>query len=112
MARVTNGRKVVLLIATLIDHVGRLDVEELDRLEAAIDARRHELAGRGALAPMSIILEQRPHGSGVLQLERRDGSGPDWYFYIPRDGKRRTIYIGRTDDPEITLAELMTEISG
>ncbi len=101
------------LIATLlIDHIGRLDAEELDRFQAAIDARRRELAEQESTAPASTILDRRPHGRGVLQLEMRSESGPDWYFYISRGGKHRTIYIGKTDDPEVTLAGLMTEIRG
>ena len=71
-----NRRMIAMLTTTLIDHVGRLDAEELDRLQAAIDARRRELAGRESTAPMSTVLERRPHGSGVLQLEMRSGSGP------------------------------------
>ncbi len=101
-----------MLISTLIDHIGRLDAEELDRLQAAIDARRRELAERESTAPTRTILERRPHGSGVLQLEMRSESGPEWYFYIRRGGTQRIIYIGETDDPEVTLAELMTEIRG
>ena len=101
-----------MLIATLIDHIGRLDTEELDRLQAAIDARRRELAERESTAPASTILERRPYGRGVFQLEMRNESGPEWYFYIRRGGTQRIIYIGETDDPEVTLAELMTGIGG
>ena len=101
-----------MLIATLTDHIGHLDAEELDRLRAAIDARRRELAEQESTASASTILERRPNGSGVLQLEMPAESGPEWYFYISRGGKHRTIYIGKTDDPEVKLAELMTEIRG
>ena len=101
-----------MLISTLIDHIGRLDAEALDRLQAAIDARRRELAERESTASASTILERRPYGRGVFQLEMRNESGPEWYFYTRRGGKQRTIYIGDTDDPEVTLAELMTGIGG
>jgi hypothetical protein len=101
-----------LLTATLIGQIGRLDTEELDRLQAAIDVRRRELAGRECSAPMSTILERRSHGSGVLQLEMHGESGPYWYFHFRRSGRPNTIYIGKAEDPEVKMAQLMTGISG
>jgi hypothetical protein len=50
---------------------------------------------------------------GYLQLElrryiRRDGSarerGPYWYFQYHEGGKRKKLYLGKTSDPEGTLA--------
>jgi hypothetical protein len=54
-----------------------------------------------------------PHKDGYLQLElrryiRRDGStrerGPYWYFQYHEGGKRRKLYLGKTSDPQSTLA--------
>jgi len=59
------------------------------------------------------VLEYRPHEDGYLQLElgryiRRDGSsrerGPYWNFQYHAGGKRRKLYLGKTNDPEGTLA--------
>ena len=59
------------------------------------------------------MVEYRPHEDGYLQLElrryiRRDGSirerGPYWYFQFHEGGKRRKLYLGKTSDPESTLA--------
>lgn len=66
----------------------------------------------------------RHGGSGVLcargrhlQLElrryvRRDGStrerGAYWYFHFHEGGKRKKLYLGKTDDPEATLAAKRT----
>ena len=76
-------------------------------------------AGDGALPvsrrepPVTEVLEYRPHEDGYLQLElrryiRRDGSarerGPYWYFQFHEGGKRKKLYLGKTSDPEGTLA--------
>ena len=66
-----------------------------------------------AKLPVTEVLEYRPHEDGYLQLElrryvRRDGSarerGPYWYFQYHEGGKRRKLYLGKTSDPESTLA--------
>jgi len=63
--------------------------------------------------PLTEVLEYRPHEDGYLQLElrryiRRDGStrerGPYWYFQFHEGGKRRKLYLGKTSDPQSTLA--------
>jgi hypothetical protein len=63
--------------------------------------------------PLTEVLEYRPHEDGYLQRElrryiRRDGSarerGPYWYFQFHEGGKRRKLYLGKTSDPENTLA--------
>jgi hypothetical protein len=67
----------------------------------------------GAAPPVTEVLEYRPHEDGYLQLElrryvRRDGSarerGPYWYLQFHEGGKRRKLYLGKTSDPENTLA--------
>ena len=67
----------------------------------------------GTTPPFTEVLEYRPHEDGYLQLElrryiRRDGSarerGPYWYFQFHEGGKRKKLYLGKTVDPEGTLA--------
>ena len=71
------------------------------------------LAQEGTAPPVTEVLEYRPHEDGYLQLElrryiRRDGSsrerGPCWYFQFHEGGKRKKLYLGKTSDPEGTLA--------
>ena len=104
-----------LTTATLIERIDAMDAGELDQLQAAIDRRCGELAGEEAVptaGPSSTVIERRAHGSGVLQLERRGESGPYWYFHHRKDGKQKTVYIGKTDAPEIKLAQLKGGMGG
>ena len=104
-----------LTTATLIERINTMDAGELDQLQAAIDHRRGELAGEEAVptaGPSSTVIERRAHGSGVLQLERRGESGPYWYFHHRKDGKQKTVYIGKTEEPEIKLAQLKGGMGG
>jgi len=92
----------------LIDSIAEMDEQELDRLQAAIDRRR-----RGS--KQSTVLERREHRNGVLQLEgrayrrKKDGElterGPYWYFHYREGGKQRTLYVGKTDNPEAIVDE-------
>ena len=93
----------------LISAVERLDAGELRRLQEAVDRRR------GALK-QSTVLERRDYRNGVLQLEgrayrRKDGAltqrGPYWYFHYREGGKQRTLYVGKTDNPEAKVNEIM-----
>src|SRR5215212_9561347 len=105
----------MLTTAALIERVEEMDAEELDRLQAAIDRRRGQLAGDEVLpsaGPSSTVVERRAYGSGVLQLEKRGGSGPYWYFHHRKDGKQKSVYLGKTDVPEIKLAQLKGGIGG
>jgi hypothetical protein len=105
----------MLTAAALIERVDAMDDEELDRLQAAIDRRRRQLAGNEELATAgasSTVVERRAYGSGVLQLEKRGESGPYWYFHHRKDGKQKTIYLGKTDAPEIKLAQIKGGIGG
>ena len=106
-----------LTTAALIERVNAMDAGELDRLQGAIDRRRRELSGEEVVVvptagPSSTIIERRAYGSGVLQLEKRGESGPYWYFHHRKDGKQKTVYLGKTDAPEIRLAQLKGGISG
>ena len=92
---------------SLIAAVERLDAGELDRLQEAMDRRRGE-------QKQSTVLERRDYRNGVLQLEgraykRKDGElterGPYWYFHYREGGKQRTLYVGKTDNPEVVVAE-------
>src|SRR5215218_4089667 len=105
-----------LTMTALIERVEEMDAGELDRLQAAIDRRRGELlAGEEVVptaGPSSTVIERRAYGSGVLQLEKRGESGPYWYFHHRKDGKQKTVYLGKTDAPEIKLAQLKGGIGG
>ena len=97
---------------TVVDHITEMNVRELDRLQAAIDRRRSALR-----KSQSTVLERRDYRNGVLQLEGRayrrkkdDGlteRGPYWYFHYREGGKQRTLYIGKTDNPEAKVNEIM-----
>ena len=92
----------------IIDSIAEMDEQELDRLQAAIDRRR----GR---SKQSTVLERREHRNGVLQLEgrayqrKKDGElterGPYWYFHYREGGRQRTLYVGKTDNPEAVVSE-------
>jgi hypothetical protein len=101
--------------AALIEHVVTMDAEELDRLQAAIERRRRQLAGEEVFptaGPSSTVIERRAYGSGVLQLEKRGESGPYWYFHHRKDGKQKTVYLGKTEAPEIKLAQIKGGMGG
>ena len=101
-------------IETLISQVEQMNAEALNQLQEAIDRRRRQLGSE----PVSTVLERRNYGNGILQLERRayrrkDGGltdrGPYWYFHYRQGGKQRTIYVGKTDDPETVVDEKLGE---
>ena len=101
--------------AALVERVETMDNEELDRLQAAIGRRRRVLAGDEVLptgGASSTVVERRAYGSGVLQLEKRGESGPYWYFHHRKDGRQKTVYLGKTDAPEIKLAQIKGGIGG
>ena len=67
--------------------------------------------------PVSTVEIRRSYRNGILQLERRaykrkDGGlterGPYWYFHYREGSKQRTLYVGKTDDPEGTLAKKLS----
>jgi hypothetical protein len=103
---INHGHELDRLIAA----AERLDARGLDRLQAAINRRRDVLK-------QSTVLERRDFRNGILQLESRayrrkkDGGltkrGPYWYFHYREGGKQRTLYVGKTDDPEAKVIEGM-----
>jgi hypothetical protein len=106
---INNGNSLDSLLATIPE----MDEQELDSLQDAMDRRRGELKKKR----QSTVLERREHRNGVLQLEgrayqrKKDGDlterGPYWYFHYRQDGKQRTLYLGKTDNPEAKVDEMM-----
>jgi hypothetical protein len=101
---------------TIISHIEQMNAEQLDQLQQAINHRRQQLAD----GPLSTVVERRDYRNGVLQLEhrayrRKDGGltqrGPYWYFHFREGGKQRTLYIGKTDDPQTVVGEKLGEES-
>jgi hypothetical protein len=87
--------------------------ERQRRASSASGGQDAALDQEGAAPPVTEVLEYRSHEDGYLQLElrryiRRDGSarerGPYWYFQFHEGGKRKKLYLGKTSDPESTLA--------
>ena len=101
-----------LSVDTLIGTIAEMDGWELDRLQTAIDRRRGALKKK-----QSPVLERREYRNGLLQLEgrayrrKKDGElterGPYWYFHYREGGKQRTLYIGKTENPEAKVDEIM-----
>ena len=93
--------------------VGRLEDEAaLREVARAAKARLAELG-------MSDVVETRLVGAGRLQLEYRRGSaagsqpgrrrGPYWTYKYVEDGRSRTLYLGKTDEPEALLEEKLRQ---
>lgn len=94
---------------------------ERQRRSSATGGERDSADGKNPAPLVTEVLEYRPHEDGYLQLElrryiRRDGSsrerGPYWYFQFHEGGKRRKLYLGKTDDPEGTLTAKRAPLSG
>ncbi len=75
-------------------------------------ARRDEEGEPEITGPM--VVETRPYADGLLLLEHRVFTpktgppkirGPYWTFRYQDEGKRKSLYIGKTDDPEAALEE-------
>jgi hypothetical protein len=113
------------MVEEIIGRLSELTEAQIGRLEDEIRRERHRRASSeggaegapqihaGTAPPLTEVLEYRPHEDGYLQLElrryiRRDGSarerGPYWYFQYHEGGKRRKLYLGKTSDPQSTLA--------
>jgi hypothetical protein len=118
--RLHNHRRR-LVVEEIIGRLPELTESQLGRLEEELRRERQRRASSaGAGPPVSEVLEYRPHEDGYLQLElrryvRRDGSarerGPYWYFQFHEGGKRKKLYLGKTSDPEGTLAAKRTNPS-
>jgi hypothetical protein len=87
---------------TIIAALSTLDAEELDRGRAAVESMSRRSGG-------STVLERRSYRNGLLQSEvrtytRKDGTevrrGPYWYFHYRQDAKQKTLYVGKTEEPE------------
>jgi hypothetical protein len=104
-----HNNKSDLHFDDIIASIETMDRQELDRLQEAVERRR------GASKKQSTVLERRDYRNGVLQLEgraywrKKDAElterGPYWYFHYREGGKQRTLYVGKTDDPEAVVDE-------
>jgi len=102
-------------VDSIIDYLSEMDEPELDRLQDAIDRRRG--SSKKNKEKQSTVLERREYRHGLLQLEgraykrKKDGQliqrGPYWYFHYREGGRQRTLYIGKTDNPEAKVDEMM-----
>ncbi len=101
-----------------IDYLSEMDEQELDRLQEAMDRRRGSFKKKkNNKEKQSTVLERREYRHGLLQLEgrtykrKKDGKlterGPYWYFHYREGGRQRTLYIGKTDNPEAKVDEIM-----
>jgi hypothetical protein len=116
--------KELVDVEAIICGLEELDQAELARVEAALTSRLHSL-GKNAPPhdgshPVSGVVEYRPHADGTLQKEirryyRKDGTpkeqGPYWYFRYHEGGKQKKLYLGKTNDPEGTLAAKRATLS-
>jgi hypothetical protein len=121
------------VVEEIIGRLPELTESQLGRLEDELRRERQRRASsaggerdasrlqKGAAPPVTEVLEYRPHEDGYLQLElrryiRRDGSarerGPYWYFQFHEGGKRKKLYLGKTNAPESTLAAKRAKPSG
>ena len=101
-------------VDSILNSIAELDERELDQLQASIDRHRSSLKKK-----QSTVLERREYRNGLLQLEgrayrrKKDGEqterGPYWYFHYREGGRQRTLYIGKTDNPEAKVDEIMKE---
>ena len=101
-----------------IDYLSEMDEQELDRLQDAIDRRRGSL--KKNKEKQSTVVERREYRNGLLQLEgrtykrKKDGKlterGPYWYFHYREGGRQRTLYIGKTDNPEAKVDEMVRDL--
>ena len=88
----------------IIAAISCLSGPDLQRVRKAVERRGEQLVKQ------STVVERRNHGRGILQLEYRANPktgtqrGPYWYFYWRERGKQRSLYLGKTDDPEGTLS--------
>ncbi len=96
----------------ILASIETMDLQELGRLQEAIDHRRGATKKK-----QSTVLERRDYRNGVLQLEGRTyrrkkddeltERGPYWYFHYREGGRQRTLYVGKTENPEAKVDEIM-----
>jgi hypothetical protein len=94
----------------IITLIQQASAQQLHQLQQAIDRRRQQISD----GPVSTVVKRRSYRNGILQLEsrayrRKDGGlttrGPYWYFHYREGGQQKTLYLGKTDDPEGKVAE-------
>ncbi len=128
----TNQHRRRRVVEEIIGRLPTLTGAQIARLEDELRRERRRRASpydegqdvsharKGAAQPVTEVLEYRPYEDGYLQLElrryvRRDGSarerGPYWYFQFHEDGKRKKMYLGKTDDPKTILAAKRAKFS-
>jgi hypothetical protein len=89
-------------IEDIVASIDQMNGDDLDRLQEAVDRRRQRVS-------TSSVVERRNYGSGILQLEYRASPktkkqrGPYWYYHYREDGRQKTLYVGKTDEPESKL---------
>jgi hypothetical protein len=94
----------------ILEAISKLSGPELDRVRQAADRR-----SSSARLKQSTVAERRNHASGILQLECRVNPktgtqrGPYWYFHWREGGQQRSLYLGKTEDPEEALATKLAE---
>jgi hypothetical protein len=92
----------------ILEAISKLSRPELDKVREAADRSRARLK-------QSTVVERRNHASGILQLEYRVNPktgtqrGPYWYFHWREGGQQRSLYLGKTEDPEEALATKLAE---
>ena len=95
---------------TIIAALPTLEAGELEQVRAAVQSMSRRSGD-------STVLERRSYRHGLLQLEVRtytskDGSearrGPYWHFHYREDGKQKTLYVGKTDEPETVVNEKLS----
>jgi hypothetical protein len=114
-------------VGEIISGLEDLDRSQLARVEAALGRRKRALGADAPIGdaeegrPVSGVVEYRPHADGTLQKEvrryyRKDDTpkeqGPYWYFRYHEGGKQKKLYLGKTSDPEGTLAAKRAKPSG
>jgi hypothetical protein len=92
----------------IVRAISTLSGPELNSVRKALEQRREQLLKQ------STVARRRNHGRGILQLEYRANPktgtqrGPYWYFYWREGGKQRSVYLGKTDDPEEVLSKKLS----
>lgn len=96
---------------SLLARISTLSRPELDRVHEAVTERRKELAVSG-------VIERRGYGGGILQLEWRADKagnkrhGPYWYYYVREEGRQRSMYVGKTAEPETVVEAKLRDKRG
>ena len=92
----------------IVRAISTLSGPELNSVRKALEQRREQLLKQ------STVAQRRNHGRGIFQLEYRANPktgtqrGPYWYFYWREGGKQRSVYVGKTDDPEEVLSKKLS----